>query len=230
MRLLVFTQGKYGVRILENIRHHAPGDWEIRHEALAESLPPIVEEPEMFVVNLRLGGEWDLVLFMGESPSAFALLPTILKRISARAVISPVDDYSWLPLGLERQIRIELEDLSIIFPRPFCSLVPIGVPPIDEFAQIFGSPRLSLETEGNTVRCVDVLRGAPCGSTWFMAERLPGSKVEEASARAATLIQIYPCLASRRIERLFSDALIHSAAHLVQRAVEDALKERNEQP
>ena len=226
MRLLVFIQGGYGERVLDNLRRRAPEEWMIEHEALPEALPPIIEEPEKHVLGLELGGEWDLVLFLGESPSAFSLLPAIVRRLSARAIVAPVDDYSWLPLGLERQIRSELEGLGVktVFPRTFCTLKPVGVPPVDEFARVFGSPRLGIAVEGGKISRVDVVRGAPCGSTWYMAEKLPGSRVDGASARASILVQIYPCLASRRVERLLGDAPIHVAGHLAERAVEDALK------
>ena len=226
MRLIVFTQGGYGERVLENLRRRAPDEWTIGHEALPEALPPVIEEPEKHLSGLELGGEWDLILFLGESPSAFSLLPAIMRRLSAGAVVAPVDDYSWLPLGLERQIRSELEGLGVkvVFPRTFCTLKPVGVPPVDEFAQIFGSPRLGIAVEGSKISRVDVVRGAPCGSTWYMAEKLPGTRVEEADARAAIFVQIYPCLASRRVERLLGDAPIHVAGHLVEKAVEDALK------
>ena len=226
MRLLVFTQGGYGERVLDNIRRRAPQEWTIEHEALLETLPPIIEEPEKHISGLELGGEWDLVLFLGESPSVFSLLPAVVRRLSAGAVVAPVDDYSWLPLGLEWQIRSELEGLGVktVFPRTFCTLKPMGVPPVDEFARIFGSPRLWIAVEGGKISRVDVVRGAPCGSTWYMAEKIPGTRVEEAATRAAILVQIYPCLASRRVERLLGDAPIHVAGHLVEKAVEDALK------
>ena len=226
MRLLVFTQGSYGERILDNIYRRAPRNWAIDHESLPDVLPPIVEEPGKIVSGLELGGEWDLVLFLGESSSAFSLLPTILKYVSTSAVIAPVDDYSWLPLGLEQQIRSEMENSGVtsVFPRTFCTLVPVGVPPIDEFAQFFGLPSLRLEVEGGRVRHVEVLRGAPCGSTWYMAEKLDGVSVEKAGSRAATLTQTSPCLASRGVERLFGDASIHVAGRLTKKAVEDAIK------
>ncbi len=187
----------------------------------------MLEEPEEVVDDLGLEGEWDLVVFMGESPSAFSMLPAILGRISASAVIAPVDDYSWLPLGLERQIKAEIGEtgVDIVFPRTFCTLAPVGVPAIDEFARVFGSPRLVVETKDGAVRSVKVLRGAPCGSTWYMAEKLPGARVEEAGARAGTLVQIYPCLASRRVDRHFGDAPIHVAGHIAQKAVERELDE-----
>ena len=227
MRLLVFTDGDYGLRILENIRLRGPRDWEVTHVPLPESLPSIVEDPEPLIDGLVSEGTWDLILFMGESPSAFSLLPSIAARTSVKAVIAPVDDYSWLPLGLERQVRSELDGLGVasVFPRTFCTLALTGVAPIDEFAEVFGLPLVRVEVEEGRVKSVGVLRGAPCGSTWFMAERLVGVEVDGAGAKAGTFVQIYPCLASRRVERLLGDAPIHVAGQIAVRAVEKALKE-----
>jgi hypothetical protein len=58
-----------------------------------------------------------------------------------------------------------------------------------------------------------------------MAEKLVGVDVGEAGAKAGTFVQIYPCLASRHVERLLGDAPIHVAGHIAERAVEKALKE-----
>lgn len=197
------------------------------HVSVPENLAPIIEQPEEEVSRLEIGGTWDLVLFMGETPSAFSLLPAILDKASTSAVIAPVDDYDWLPLGLERQIRGEVKGrgVEIVFPRTFCTLSPVGIHSIDEFARQFGAPSLRVETERGEVESVEVLRGAPCGSTDYMAEELPGTSVDEAGARAGTLVQIYPCLASRRVDRHFEDAPIHVAGHIAKRAIEKALKE-----
>ena len=225
MRLLVFTQGQYGERILDNLRDRAPQGWEIGDSRLPENLPQILDDPQEVVSGLDFNGDWHLILFLGESPSAFSLLPAIMERSQAKAVIAPVDDYTWLPLGLERQIRSELEDVGVhaVFPRTFCTLTPVGEGTIDEFAQLFGSPLLGAKSEGGVVERIDVIRGAPCGSTWFMAEKLPGTKVDEAGTKAGAFVQIYPCLASRSVERLLGDAPIHIAGHIAKKAVEKAL-------
>jgi len=224
LRFLVFTDGDYGLRILENIRLRGPPDWEVRHVRLPQGLPTLVEDPGRYLEGLKLGGRWGLIIFMAESPSAFSLLPSVMERGSSTSVIAPVDDYSWLPLGLERQIREELGEVEAIFPRTFCTLKPVGVGAIDEFAERFGAPQLVVEVEGGLITRVEVVRGAPCGSTWHMAEMLPGTRVEEAGKRAGTLVQTFPCLASRFVERLLGDAPIHLAGHIAQRAVEDALR------
>jgi hypothetical protein len=227
MRLIVFTQGAYGERILENLKRRAPQDWVIENSVIPGNLPAMIEEPEGFVEVLELGGTWDLILYMGESPSSFTVLPSILEKVEVGAVIAPVDDYDWLPRGLERQIGDEVEGMGveIVFPRTFCTLTPVGVPPIDEFAEIFGAPSIEVEVVDGEIRCVDVLRGAPCGSSHYMAEKLPGTKVGDVKPRAGTLVQIYPCLASRRVDRFFGDSPIHVAGKLAEKALEKALGE-----
>jgi hypothetical protein len=227
MRLIVFTQGAYGERILENLRRWAPQDWVIDDFVIPGNLPAMIEEPEGIVEAMGLGGTWDLALFMGESPSSFTLLPSILEKVKVGAVIAPVDDYDWLPRGLERQIGDEIEemDVDIVFPRTFCTLTPVGAPSIDEFAEFFGAPSIEVDVVDGEVSCVDVLRGAPCGSTHYMAEKLPGTKVGDAKPRTGTLVQIYPCLASRRVDRYFGDSPIHVAGKLAEKALEKALEE-----
>jgi hypothetical protein len=202
--------------------------WSLGHIRLPDYLPSLIEEPDEFIDTLDLNGEWELLLFLGESPSAFTLLPIILSRLSTKAVIAPVDDYLWLPLGLERQIRSELAELrvEIVFPRTFCTITPRGIQFIDEFAELFGAPSIEFEDKEGTLKTIKVLRGAPCGSTWYMAEKLKGIKSEEAPEKAATYVQIYPCLASRRVERILGDAPIHIAAYMAANAVKRSIKKK----
>jgi hypothetical protein len=209
------------------MRLRAPQEWVIKGSAIPGGLPAMIEEPEEIVEGMELSGKWDLVLFMGESPSAFTLLPCILNELEVEAVIAPVDDYEWIPRGLELQIKGEIEEMGveIVFPRTFCTLVPVGVPQIDKFTEVFGAPWLTVEVVDGEVKCVDVLRGAPCGSTHYMAEKLPGTKVGDAKPRAGTLVQIYPCLASRKVDRFFGDSPIHVAGKIAEKALEKAFGE-----
>ena len=224
--VLFLTQGYYGIRILENVRRRAPLDWNIGHLALPTGLPPVIEESDILVRNIDLLKGWELIIFLGESPSAFSLVPEIMRKAEAKSVIIPIDDYCWLPKGLENQIRLDLADMGVgfAFPRPLCSLVPMGDPAIDRFAQIFGMPELEISTEKSLVKSACVIRGAPCGSTWYMAEKLSGTEIRDLESRGALAVQTYPCLASRRIERLFSDAPIHVAGRMAARSISEALK------
>jgi len=225
LRVLILTQGRYGERIHQNLIRRE-GDWIIKRVELPRHLPPLIEEPETILKGLDLSKGWDLLIYLGESPSAATLIPGVVELTGVEAVIAPVDRYPWLPLGLENQLRAELDEMGVeaVFPRPFCSLTPRGFDIVDRFAERFGMPRLRIDVEDDVIRDVEVLRGAPCGSTWFMAERLIGVGVEEAAERAGLLVQIYPCLASRDGEPPFDDAPIHISARLAMKAVERALK------
>jgi hypothetical protein len=128
LRLLVLFQGHYGQRILENIRAFAPEAWMVEAWRAPSDLPLAVDEPvvlssisRFLPVHLPAA---DLVLSLGESASAARLLPGVIERTGARAVIAPVDNVDWLPDGLAHQLRGRLMEMGVaaVFPKPFCSL------------------------------------------------------------------------------------------------------------
>jgi hypothetical protein len=90
---------------------------------------------------------------------------------------------------------------------------------IDEFASCFGRPEVVINTNNGLIMNVEIIRGAPCGSTWHMAKGLVGKKITEAPARAGLLIQQYPCRAMRG-----NKGGIHKAAKLHKESVERALE------
>jgi len=122
LRLLVLFQGHYGRRILGNVRRFAPAAWTVKAWRAPSDLPLVVDDPLVFLpVHLPVA---DLVLSLGESTGAAQLLPSIVERTGARAVIAPVDNVAWLPDGLARQLRVQLMEMGVagVFPKPFCSL------------------------------------------------------------------------------------------------------------
>ena len=56
-----------------------------------------------------------------------------------------------------------------------------------------------------------------------LAEKLKEISIEKAGTRAGTLIQIFPCLASRKVDRHFGDAAIHIAGYIAKNSVEKAI-------
>ena len=229
LRLLAIFQGWYGERIVRHVASLA-GDWEVHSVQMRKGLPPIPEEREEealldeLIRRLPRPYEADLLLFLAEEAGAFLLLPELVQRLDVRAVIGPVDDYGALPRGLEKQLSEELEEIGVIFafPRPFCSLSG-GDGPVGVFSERFGAPRLEVELDGDVIRAVRVLRGSPCGSTYYMARRLVGAEVEKAPSLAGLYVQTYPCLASHVEDPLIGEDLIHVSASLAKAAVEKAI-------
>jgi len=122
MRISVFIQGPYGERIVENIRTHNPDGWRVESFSLPMALPPIIDEPSDYLPgNLP---ETDLIIFLSESSPAPQLIPNIARMAGAKGVLAPIDNKSWLPLGLKGQVQRELDAMGIgsAFPRNFCTL------------------------------------------------------------------------------------------------------------
>ena len=228
MRILVLLHGWYGERIARNVAMRAP-EWSVKTARLPTKLPAVVEdvEEEARKVLGQVDVTPDLVLFLSEEAAAAQLLPFIAERLEVGAVIAPVDDYRWLPRGLERQLSTELGELGVyaVFPRPFCTLAGGRHEAVRRFSSKFGAPKVRVVVSGGVIREVEVLRGAPCGSTHYMAERLRGAPVEDAPRLAGLYTQLYPCLASHARDPLTGEEMIHLSGLMAKRAVEEAITE-----
>jgi len=237
LRLFVFFQGRYGKRILENVRHSSPEAWTVESWRAPSGLPPVVDDPAPFL-PMHLPAA-DLVLSLVESSSAAQLLPNVVERIGARAVIAPVDNVAWLPEGLALQLRVWLTQLGVtaVFPKPFCSLtencynvrqqeVSFEDPWIGEFAHRFGRPIFKIECAEDDlsgrmqIAKVEVVRDTACGCAQDVARRLVGVDVRDAVIQAGLLHHHYPCLATMRVDPGLGEPLIQVAGNFMRQAVE----------
>ncbi|MGQ9543144.1 MAG: DUF166 domain-containing protein [Candidatus Bathyarchaeia archaeon] len=221
--ICALIQGWYGHRIVSNIERRIPEGWRLEACEFPRGLPDPVEDPSSILPKLP---RCDLILSLGEHPSVAAMLPEIVQATTARSVICPVDSYEWVPSGLSRQVSERLFELGVAytFPKPLCSLQEnIEDEYIRTFAERFGRPKLRITLNGKVIGRVDVLRGSPCGSTYFVSEKLTGLSVDEAASRAGLLMQIYPCLASRVEGPKYREALIHVASNIMMGAVQESL-------
>lgn len=226
MKILAIVQGNYGKRMAETWQEHGPADWTIETLEITSSLPTMMEEPSEFLPqNIP---QADLVISLGEHPGVAELLPAIVKASKARAVIAPVDNRAWLPPGLAKQVERPLQKMGIpvIFPVTFCALQEgdSDDPLIQEFAHHFGYPEVEIAVEADRVKEARVIRSAPCGSTYFVAEELKGTKTMDAEEKSGILHHNYPCLATMNVDWQFNDTLMHRAGYFTKQAVHRALK------
>lgn len=240
MRILIVVQGPYGERIAQNISSRSPAEWTVSSVTLPRALPSIIDDPEEFVHQPL--PETDLVLFLSESPQAPQLIPDLATMTGAKAVIAPVDNSSWMPQGLENQIRKELANLNIssAFPKTFCTLTENSCgyrhsakshdsELIATFARHFGRPKLSITVceESKMIESVHVERGAPCGSTHHVAEWLIGVSADDAVPKAGLICHHYPCQASmqqEQIDKALFDTLMHLSGYVINEEVEEQVK------
>ena len=237
LQLLVLYQGRYGQRILENVRCFAPKTWTVDAWRVPATLPQVVDDAQAFLPMYFPAA--DLVLALGEGPGVAQLLPIVAERTGARAVIAPVDNVTWLPDGLARQLRAWLTEtgVAVALPKPFCSLtehgynvrrheVPLDNPVIGEFARCFGRPVFRIacndaDTGGQAqVTEVEVQRDAPCGCARAVARELVGVEVRDAIVQTGLFHHHYPCLATMRVDPVLEKPLIQASGSFMRRAVE----------
>jgi len=212
----------YGRRIVENICKRGFAHW-IHWVHEFESPPAdLLDNPEKYLPKNM--PECDLILSLGLPSDLQYTLPIIAKKTKAKAVIAPIDNPNWIRPGLRKQIQKELAEIGVAsaFPKPFCSLEKMGNLYIDTFAEHFGRPILEIETSRGLIHGVQVKRGAPCGSTWFIAERLIGIETSQQKVRdeVAKAHHAYPCLASMIIDPERGDTILHKSQYIIREAVE----------
>jgi hypothetical protein len=220
----VVTRGKYGCRLIENIESNS--DFNVSSIELPESLPDFIEDPKEFIKCLNPDKKVlssDLVIAYTLHPDLTPEMVRLAGENGARGVI--------IAGGMSRAGgRQELDELSgkynmhIGVHEICCEIGECGDNVVNMFASFFGMPEVNINLKNGIVSKVDVIRGAPCGSTHHMAKGLIGKSIEDAPAYAGLLVQQYPCRAVRGTR-----GGIHKAAQLHKKAVEKALREINDE-
>ena len=216
----VITRGKYGRRLVEAIKKNS--DFRVSSIEIPESLPDFIESPGDFIETLDL----DKSIFSNDLVIAYTLHPDLTPEIvrlagknNASAVIIAGGEakaggrHELLDLSRKYNIHLEVHEIC-------CDLEKCGNNIVDEFASCFGKPMLKITSKAGLITKADVIRGAPCGSTWHMADALVGISVKDAPAKAGLLVQQYPCRALRGTK-----GGIHKAGELHKKAVQEALEE-----
>jgi hypothetical protein len=226
MRILVAIQGHYGQRIADNIRKYGPADWKVFSYTFPQDLPAIVDDADEFLPKELPAA--DLLISLGEHPGVAQMIPEMVEKSGAKAVIAPADNRAWLPPGLAKQVKNKLDSMGVemVYPVPFCTLAEKDSQSqhIREFAKYFGRPELDIELDKDRVKRVAVIRGTPCGCNQYVADGLPGVWERDAMEKAGLLHHQYPCLATMVVDQEFEDTLMHRAGLMTKLAVEKAIK------
>jgi hypothetical protein len=216
----VIARGKYGDRLIDTLCQHS--DFTVKTASLPARLPDFLDEPEEFVKRLDINPD----VFNADIIITYSLHPDItpvIARMAGKAGVSSLI----VPGGTSRVSPVEMEKIAseygiYIEVDEICCTLP-EKKETAPYSSLFGLPEFEVSTKNGYIFDVRVLKGAPCGSTWKMAEKLIGTRVEDAPAKAGLLIQQYPCRAVRG-----QLGGIHESAKLHKKAMEKALKPLSE--
>lgn len=240
MKILAIISGEYGMRHVAHLKAHSPQDWEIVETWKAPAaFPLIMDYPEEFLPPSF--PPCDLVLSFAENKSVAELIPDIVKMTGAKGVIVAVDNETWLPRGLGRQLQgwLKRMDVACAVPKPLCSLTEHDYkvtrreresyesPVISEFAKYFGQPdiRLEIDPDARTIKSAEVRRDAVCGCATAVAQKIIGLSADEAQDKAGLAHHHFPCLASMvKLNDYNHDTLMHESGYLLQDNLGEQLK------
>ena len=220
MKLYIISSGKYGSRIVNSLAEMGLASSMVGLEELPEDLPEFIDDFSSYLPKSI--PQADLILAVGLYGDINMVVPLIAKESGAKSVIIPIHDPTQVPPGLQSEIIESAQDIRIVFPKPFCTLEPVGDEFIDEFAREFGKPEMEIEADG-LIKKINVIRTAPCGSTRYIAENIEGIPVEEAELESGNKLHNYPCNASMTTDPVVGDTILHLAGYQTKEAVKRAL-------
>jgi hypothetical protein len=178
----------------------------------------------------------DIAMIINIHPDiAFGLLP-MLKEAGIKGVIGCSEAPREMPQGLRMQLEEKAAKLGMeaAFAKPFCALRPDPKKPnISAFLKEagIGEPLIDVTVQKSregkdTIVSANVVRSAPCGSTWFVAKRLLGLEPDQPDIREriSEAHHAYPCTASMESDTELGDTVLHKGGYIIRDAVEDSLK------
>lgn len=220
MKIFVLYSGEYGSRIINNLATRGLASSIVGVEEFPDDYPEFIEDLSKYMPeNLP---ECDLILSVGLFGDINFLVSEIASKTGAKSIIIPLHHPQQIPSALKKEIESSLIDARIVFPQPFCSLTPTGDPYLDKFVEVFGKPEMEIEAR-EYIKKIQVKRGTPCGSTWYIAKNLIGVPVEKAEFEAGNKFHNYPCLASMDKDSITGETLMHLAGYKTKEAIKRGL-------
>jgi NAD-dependent dihydropyrimidine dehydrogenase PreA subunit len=232
MRISILISGEYGFKIANGIATHglASNIVGIHEFPSFKNFPELIDDISEYIPKKIHAS--DLIIAAGLFGDINIVIPNVTKISGAKSIIAPIYHPQQLPLGLQNEIKSKLDnDITIVFPKPFCSLSPIGDILIDKFTKIFGKPKFEIETDNesdeidinNNISSVKVIHGAPCGSSWFIADNITGIPLKDAEFEANNKLHNFPCSASMITDKKINDTILHLASYRTKEAIKRAI-------
>lgn len=213
LKIAIVTDGPYGDRAYDTICREFDCDF-VELEPPESNFMEEVDIPDEAIKKLQAA---DLIISYILHPDLVLEMVDQLHEKAGWIIIG-----AWRGEGFKKSLE-EYENVNC--PENMCDLEENGDPFFDEFVSKFGKPIVQIELDGNRVSDVRVVRSAPCGSTFFVAQEMIGEEVNNLPIKAGLKVQHYPCRASKL--RLFIDECKKEiAANFHRDAFEDALERR----
>ena len=85
---------------------------------------------------------------------------------------------------------------------------------LGDYGKLFGAPKVGVKTQGETLKDLEVMRGAPCGATWLAAQKVKGMDLEEALTRFGLEVQFFCSANPANWDPIWGKSPVHIAADI----------------
>ena len=224
-RIYILYHGSFGELVTEHLATSEFADRIVGFYDLKVASVSL-DEPERDMPDDIPLPECDLLLVLGILPKAGDLVPIIVDKTCAKAVLWPIEDPNLIPEG-RYSIEEELKNkgVHVEFPEPFCALERSDNELVNSFASAFGKPKFELKVNDKKkiIEVAKVIRDTPCGSASKIAPRLAGLAYNDLKSLEEQVGQMHDneCVAYMGPDR----PIMQHAGELLIKALKDALPE-----
>ncbi len=192
-KLLVFQQNAKAENKVRGIQKHGQNLFELEIISIESALPPVLDDSSEYLPSQF---QADLVLDYLKHPDLSHDLAVLCKKGGIPLVASG------------KKIHAQ----GAFTPPTCCALLRDFR--LGSYGEHFGVPEFAIEIEGERIRKITVLRGAPCGASWEAATRLTGAPVEDAAIRLGLEVQFFCTADPSGWDPIHGKSPVHLAAEI----------------
>ncbi len=97
---------------------------------------------------------------------------------------------------------------------------------LGDYGDLFGAPEIEVQTKGEDIFNIQVIKGAPCGATWLAAQKVKGLPIKEALTRFGLEVQFFCTANPAAWDPLWGKSSIHVAADIHTAVLKTGLKKK----
>ncbi len=201
-KIMVFQQNGSGRLKIEGLQKYGGELFELEIVDIDEELPPVLDDSRDYLPGKL---DCDLVLdYLRHSD-----LSTDLAALCKKGDIPLVASGKKLP------------GQGAVTPPTCCGLARLEG--LGSYGEMFGLPEFSVVVEGDLIKEIEVVRGAPCGATWDAVKRLIGHPVADAVRKIGLETQFYCYADPAGWDPINGKSPVHFAGKMHARQLEKAI-------
>jgi len=205
-RLLVFQQNGRGENKIRGIQAYGEGLFELVVVSIDCPMTAILDDPSQYLPS---DFQADLILDYLKHPDLSHDLAVMCKNRRIPLIASG------------KKFRVE----GTFTPMICCALSRHSR--LGQYGDRFGAPEFAVEIEGERIRKITVLRGAPCGATWEAAARMAGASINDAAVRMGLEVQFFCTADPSGWDPLYGKSPVHLAGEIHRAALCRAMESSN---